>query len=216
VPRRLVFDIEGNGLLDTVTTIHCIEAVDPDTRECLSFGPDRIAEGLAALDTADLLIAHFGEGYDFRALEQVHGYRIPILKRRDTVVISRLMFPNIKEADKALVRQGRLPGKLSGKHSIEAWGMRLGRPKLHTDIEDWSVWTPQMQERCAGDAMTNVDIWHHLKVDEYPQAPIELEHRVARVLRMEAARRAVRRARRGQTARQPPRQAREDRGGASC
>src|ERR1043165_1003143 len=188
MPRRLVFDIEGNGLLDTVTKVHCIEAVDPDTRECLSFGPDAIAQGLATLETADQLTAHYGEGYDFLALEKVHDFRIPIPKRRDTVVISRLMFPNIKETDKRLVLAKKLPGKLSGKHSIEAWGYRLDRPKLHTDIEDWSAWTPQMQERCAGDAMTNVDLLVYLESFGYPEDPIVLEHRVARLVhKMERA-----------------------------
>jgi DNA polymerase-1 len=184
VSRRLVFDIEGNGLLDTVTKVHCIEAVDPDTMETLSWGPDAIAQGLAAMETADLLIAHYGLGYDFGALEKVHGFIVPPEKQHDTVVTARLMFPNIKEADKALVRSGKLPGKLSGKHSIEAWGYRLGRPKLHTDIEDWSVWTPEMQERCAGDALTNVDLWKHLKADEYSQDAIVLEHEVQRLLFM--------------------------------
>jgi DNA polymerase-1 len=184
VPRRLVFDIEGDGLLDTVTKVHCIEAVDPDTMETLSWGPDAIAQGLAAMETADLLIAHYGLGYDFGALEKVHGFIVPPEKQHDTVVTARLMFPNIKEADKALVRSGKLPGKLSGKHSIEAWGYRLGRPKLHTGIEDWSVWTPEMQERCAGDALTNVDLWKHLKADEYSQDAIVLEHEVQRLLFM--------------------------------
>jgi DNA polymerase-1 len=109
VPRRLVFDIEGNGLLDTVTKIHCIEAVDPDTQWSACRGVlTRLLRAWRSLETADLLIAHYGEGYDFRALEKVHGFTYPYHEApHDTVVTSRLMFPNIKEADKALVRRGR-------------------------------------------------------------------------------------------------------------
>ena len=182
MPRRLVFDIEGDGLLDTVSRIHCIEAVDPDTMEQLSWGPEEIPQALSTLGTADKLIAHYGLGYDFPALEIVHGFTVAEEKQEDTVVIARVMFPNIEEHDKRLVQQGKLPGKLSGKHSIEAWGYRVNRPKLHTDIEDWSKWTPQMQERCNGDAMTNTVLLRHLEKFNYPRAPIDLEHRVARIV----------------------------------
>jgi DNA polymerase-1 len=59
--------------------------------------------------------------------------------------------PAQKDSDTGLVKAGRLPGKLHGKHSIEAWGYRLGVQKLHADIEDWSVYTPEMGERCESD-----------------------------------------------------------------
>lgn len=185
---RLVFDCEGNGLLDTVTTIHCLVAIDPDTRQKMRWGPGEIPQALSTLEKADKVIAHYGEGYDFPALEKVHGFVLPEHKREDTVVKSRLFFPNIKEADKALVKIGKLPGKLAGKHSIEAWGHRLGRPKVHVDYEDWAHFTPEMMERCDGDTETNVDLLLYLDGFEYPEGAVELEHKVQRLLfRMQAA-----------------------------
>ena len=68
-----------------------------------------------------------------------------------------------------------------GRHTIGAWGLRLGIPKLHTDIEDWSQWTPEMQERCVGDVATALKLWTYLKPDSMSQQALELEHRIQRL-----------------------------------
>ena len=70
-------------------------------------------------------------------------------------------------------------GKLRGRYSIEAWGARLGMPKIGTEIEDWSRWTPDMQERCIGDVAICKTLWHFLRPDGYSQQAMELEHRAA-------------------------------------
>lgn len=179
--KSILFDVEGDGLLETLTKLHCICTVDVDTGEEREFGPDQIDEGLDYLDTADLLYAHFGLRYDFPAIEKVTGRSFAFERRRDTVVLSRIRFPNLKETDtgfnKKAIKEGRTPlGSLTGKHSIEAWGIRLGEPKLHTDIEDWSQWTPQIQERCMGDVRTNLKLLRLLKVEGIPEHVVWLEH----------------------------------------
>jgi DNA polymerase-1 len=184
VPRRIHFDIEANGFLDVVDRIHCIHAKDVDTKERFAFGPEQIAQGLELLSQADVLIAHFGIGYDFPALTKVHGFKVPDEKALDSYVVSKLMRSAQKDADTGLVKAGRLPGKLHGKHSIEAWGYRLGIQKLHADITDWSVYTPEMGERCESDVDVQDALWDWLKPEKYSQQAIELEHRVARLCRM--------------------------------
>lgn len=187
--NRLLFDVEGNGLLPTVTKFHCICATDVDSREVFEWGPNEIPSALETMAKADRLIAHNGIGYDFPALEKVKGFKVSAEKQVDTLVIARTIKPNIKELDskfnKTRLAKG-LPtmGDQFGKHTVEAWGMRLGIPKLHADIEDWSVWTPEMQERCAGDVQTQLKLWDYLKPDSYSQAALELEHRVARLCRL--------------------------------
>ena len=52
-------------------------------------------------------------------------------------------------------------------------------PKIGTEIEDWSRWTPDMQERCIGDVAICKTLWHFLQPDGYSQQAIELEHRAA-------------------------------------
>lgn len=188
--KRLLFDLEGNGLLPDLTKLHCIAAYDVDTKEHVgAWGPDEIPQALNVLSQADILIAHHGLGYDFPALEKVHSFVVPTEKQRDTVVIARLRFPNIKELDSKfnatqLKHNRPTMGSEFGKHTIAAWGIRLGIPKLHTDIEDWSQWTAEMQERCVGDVATGARLWDYLKPDAMAQYPIELEHRVSRLCRM--------------------------------
>lgn len=184
--RRILFDVEGDGLLPELTKLHCICTADIDTEEVRDFGPQELQDALAYLSTADLLIAHFGLGYDFPALEKTLGFYVPEAKQRDTVVIARVKHPNIKETDSKwnAVRVARgepTMGLNFGSHSIEAWGMRLGLPKLHTEIEDWSQWTPQIQERCHGDVQTNLKLWKYLNPDAMSQDALALEHRVQRL-----------------------------------
>jgi DNA polymerase-1 len=183
---RLLFDIEADALLPDITKIHCICTVNIDTEETRDFGPAEIPAALEYLASADVLSAHFGVGYDFPALEKVLGFKVPEAKQLDTVVISRVRFPNLKELDKrwndTRIKRGEpTMGEQFGSHSIEAWGVRLSMPKLHTDIADWSEWTPQIQERCHGDVQTNLKLWKYLKVDKMSQAAIALEHRTQRL-----------------------------------
>jgi DNA polymerase I-like protein with 3'-5' exonuclease and polymerase domains len=180
--KRLHFDIEADGFLDTVTRVHCIHAKDVDTKEKFAFGPDRIRDGLTLLSNADEVIAHFGIGYDFAVLEKLHKFKFN--KATDSYVVAKTMRPGQKDSDTGLVKAGRLPGKLHGKHSIEAWGYRLGVQKLHADIEDWSVYTPEMGERCESDVDVQDALWDWLKPDAYSQDAIEREHKVARLCRM--------------------------------
>lgn len=188
--KRLLFDLEGNGLLPELTKIHCIAATDVDTQQPVGdWGPNEIPAALEALAQADMLIAHFGIGYDFPALEKVCDFKVPVAKQRDSVVISRLKFPNLKELDSKFnatrISQGLPPmGDAFGAHTIEAWGIRLGVPKLHSGITDWSQWTQDMQDRCVGDVATGLRLWKYLKPDAMSQAAIWLEHRTARLCRM--------------------------------
>lgn len=180
--KRLHFDIEADGFLDTVTRVHCLHAKDVDTKEKFAFGPDAIAEGLQLLEKADEGIAHFGIGYDFAVLEKLHGFKLK--KATDSYVVAKLMRPSQKDSDTGLVKAGRLPGKLHGKHSIEAWGYRLGVQKLHADIDDWSTYTPEMGERCSSDVDVQDALWDWLKPEAYSQDAIEREHRIAVICRM--------------------------------
>lgn len=185
--RRLHFDIEANGFLDVVTKVHCIHASDVVTKEKFAFGPDQIAQGLELLEKADETIAHFGIGYDFGALHKLYP-DLRLKKETDSYIVVKLMRSSQKDHDTKLVQIGKLPGTLHGKHSIEAWGYRLGVQKMHADIEDWSEYTPEMGERCESDVAVQDALWDWLKPDQYSQQAIELEHRIARLCRrMEAA-----------------------------
>src|SRR5574337_748665 len=125
--RRLLFDIEADGLLDTITKVHCICIIDVDSGEEFSFGPDQIEEALAMLYDASEIIAHNGISYDLKALWKIKKWAPrPGCKRTDTLVVARVIYADIKREDK---NRSDLPPKLKGSHSLKAWGLRLGEPK---------------------------------------------------------------------------------------
>ena len=92
------------------------------------------------------------------------------------------------------------PGKAyQGRHTIGAWGYRLGEPKgdyaqvrraqaIAMGLTDekaiqeyvWGSWNEDMHEYMLQDRATGLALWDKLRPDDYAQPPIELEHRVAR------------------------------------
>jgi DNA polymerase I-like protein with 3'-5' exonuclease and polymerase domains len=179
--KGLVFDLEANGLLDTATKLHCIVIVDLDSDRVYEYGPERIDDGLKHLALADCLIGHNICDYDLPLSRKLRNWTpkagCTII---DTLVASRLIFPHLRQIDDEVAAKGGPKlGKLRGSHKLEAWGGRLGSPKVGTDIEDWSEWTPEIQERCVGDATLSKAIFHFLQPDGRDPRALELEHRAA-------------------------------------
>lgn len=140
-------DIETNGLLDTVSQFHCGVLINADSNETLKYGvapmvglaggfKEYIAKVEEIAATPDgLLVFHNGINYDVPALDilkrKYFGKRLNFPKQKmvDTLVMGRLMYPNIKFSDMGAVKAGRLPPKMMGRQSLEAWGYRLGEMK---------------------------------------------------------------------------------------
>ena len=77
---RLLFDIEADGLLLTISKIHCIVIYNIDTNKTTQYGPELIGEAIQYLKQADVLIGHNLIGYDLPALWKIKG--LPFLKGR--------------------------------------------------------------------------------------------------------------------------------------
>jgi DNA polymerase I-like protein with 3'-5' exonuclease and polymerase domains len=178
---RLAFDVEADGLVDDATKLHCVEITDLDSDRSEAYGPEQIAAALEHLARADYLTGHNICGYDLPLLRRLHNWApSPDCAVVDTLIASRLILPNIDDLDDQAAAAGDPAlGKLRGRYSLEAWGLRLGVPKVRTDIEDWSAWTPEKQERCARDAAICKAVWCLLQPDGYSQQALELEHRAA-------------------------------------
>lgn len=199
---RLLFDTESNGFVATATKVHCVGITNVDTGEYKGYRPEQIKDAIAELDKADVLIGHNIARHDNPLLKKLYQFTPrPGVLIKDTMVLSRVIFPNLKATDTALIEAQKMPPKYRGKHSMGAWGYRLGNPKgdyaqireaaaRANGLDDpkaiaeyvWGTFNEDMFSYMAQDVSTNFDLWKHLRPDEYPQAPLDLEHRVARTL----------------------------------
>jgi DNA polymerase I len=194
---RLLYDTESNGFVANATKIHCVGIIDLATEEVLGFRPNQIKDALQLLSEAEERIGHNIQKHDEKLITKLHG-ALPGAKISDTFVIARTMFPNVKMTDTGLIEAGKLTEKLRGKHSMKAWGMRLGEQKGDyaevreeearakglvdpREIADyvWGEFNEDMFDYMLQDCRTNLRLWKHLRPEEYPQAPLELEHRIA-------------------------------------
>jgi len=176
-----VGDIETDGLLDTLTKVHCLVLQDVDTKEVFSYGPNEIQEGLARMKSATKLIFHNGIKFDFPALEKVYpDFHIERDRVIDTLVCTRLIWTNLSDTDGGRIAAGKIEPKLRGSHSLAAWGKRLG--VLKGDFgqsTDWSEWSPEMQKYCEQDVAVTLKLWAVISAKEYSATALDLEHQVA-------------------------------------
>jgi DNA polymerase-1 len=57
------------------------------------------------------------------------------------------MYPDLREIDTRLKAKGQLPPKLYKKHTLEAWGYRLGNYKGDF-TGPWDTYTDEMGDYC--------------------------------------------------------------------
>lgn len=177
---EIVFDIETNGFLSDLTTVHCL-ALSIDGGKTESFNGEHIVSGLRLLEDADVLIGHNIQCFDLPALRKVYPSFSPTGLVRDTLIISRLIWPDIAEQDYPLVRrQTGFPAVMIGKHSLKAWGYRLGVTKGSFGEGDdetvWDKWSQEMEDYCRRDVDVSVQLWKMLKSKAYSEEAIQLEH----------------------------------------
>lgn len=177
---RLLFDIEGNDLLPGLTDIWCGVAIDLDTEEEHLFRPHQISELYALLDAADEIAGHNVLGYDIPAMAKM-GYPLDSNKAMDTLILSKLMYPNLSELDYGDAKSP-VPARLMGRHSLEAWGFRIGTQKM--DFTDFSRFSEQMLLYCAQDVRVNVALYRKLMAMKPHPAAVKLEHQI-RVITLE-------------------------------
>lgn len=144
------FDLEGNGLLDELTTIWCAVVKDHTDGTIHEFEPSLLDCLTDFLSTFDVLIGHNCIAYDFPALRKIYGWEFKG-KKVDTLIMSRLQRPN------RTVPKG-CPSK--APHSVEAWGWRLGHKKV--EHEEWDKFSPEMLERCKTDVEIQYEIYNAL------------------------------------------------------
>ena len=181
---RIAFDLESNGFLDDVTTIHCICTKDLDSGKETAFGPFDIDKALAYLMKADELLGHNILAYDLPVIAKLHPhFNTTGIKITDTLVLSRLIRADLRNDDHAAgYTLEQLHKRLYGSHSLKAWGLRLGVLKGdYGETSDWSTWTKEMETYCQQDVRVTVALWKHLAPETWSQQSINLEHALAEI-----------------------------------
>lgn len=192
---RLLFDCETDGLLEQMTVVHSLVLKDVDTGKVYSYHGAEIAEGIERLAAARMIIGHNALSFDVPALQKVYPDFRPSGWVVDTLLVAKLLYSDIKnQADFALSKKGSLPARLIGRHSLEAWGYRLGENKgeytewckAHGIENPWAEWRPEMQTYCEQDIAVTHALFNKLvarieKLKVYGEC-ITLEHAVRRII----------------------------------
>ena len=162
---RLVFDVETDGLLRDLTTIHCLVTYDLDSGYLTKYDNEKnnhysITEGLGYLMCAEEVWGHNIVQFDFEAIRALYPYFKVEGKVYDTLIMSRLFFTDIADRD-FRCRPANMPSQLFGRHSLEAWGHRLGihKSEFGKSLQgDWSEYTPEMLDYCAQDVKVSTEL----------------------------------------------------------
>ena len=186
----LIFDIEANGLLHNVTKIHTICLIDTNTGAEEEYGPDDIERAVLRLHGEEVC-GHNILGYDLRVLKWFFPWFNPG-KVWDTLILSRLLYFDLFGNDMKAAKKNRgIDPKFRGRHSLAAWGARLGHPKDDYEerckaegIDPWAEWNPMMQSYCMQDCRVTQSLWAFLKAREerWPQDAVTMEHRVGWII----------------------------------
>ncbi|HKN45895.1 MAG TPA: hypothetical protein VJW23_18430, partial [Propionibacteriaceae bacterium] len=204
----ILFDAETDGLLDTVSKVHCINCIDRADGKRLRFNAGRYADGTKTKrdgtieDALELMRKRPLAGaniikYDLAVLEKLYGFK-PEGPVFDTRVASAVIWTNLREIDFAAIRKNKLPLEfqkkgLIGNNSVEAWGWRLdpdgskGLRKGDSGVEnnDWSMFTQQMDDYCEQDDEVTLAWLERIESKNYSQQCLDLEMRVAQIIALQ-------------------------------
>ena len=181
----MVFDTETNGLLDQVTRVHCLVLRDMESDSVVSCtdsapGFTSIAEGLSLLSEAETVYGHNIIKYDEPVLKKMYpGFRFKGVVR-DTLVTASMRWAHIEGTDWEQYRKGTMPAAFIGKHSLEAWGHRLGVLKGdYKKTHSFEKWTPEMQQYCDQDTVVCKALVQRIRAAGLSAQALEIEHELA-------------------------------------
>lgn len=194
--RVALFDLETDGLLEQVSQVHVMAVRCLATGKLRVFREHQMQEGLSYLDTFDQLVGHNIIKYDIPVLTKLYGYNRHWSALRDTMVLSRLIWPDIVKWD--LDRRNNpgvfFPGQLTGRYSLEAWGHRMGNHKdgyegdpliadpIRRKAQKWLLWNQAMEDYCIQDLSVTQSLWERILAKQWAEESVNLETQVAYIL----------------------------------
>ena len=160
---KIILDIETNLAHDK---IWCCVTKDIDTGEVKVW---KDSHGISAyLSGCDVIIGHNVVAFDAPILNRVWATKIKLSQFFDTLLMSRMTDP------------GR-----DGGHSLAAWGLSMGYPKI--DFEDFDGGlTDEMIDYCIQDVNLTHKVYSQLVQDitkfKFSERPVEIEHEVQAIV----------------------------------
>jgi len=164
----LVFDLETDGLLNDVTRIHCLAIYDSETDTMESFNDECPGKGLSSpiirgiqyLSQATDIAGHNIIGFDIPVIRKLYPFFTFTGGIVDTLILSRLYHSKLIDTDRA--NNWEMPKKLIGRHSLEAYGYRLGEYKGEfSKTTDWKEWSQEMEDYCIQDVRVTAKLCDH-------------------------------------------------------
>ena len=194
----LVFDIETDGLYEQTTKIHSLVIYDTETEEVYScanagnFLP--ISKGVELLQTADEIVGHNIIKFDIPVIQKLYPSFKPEGKIFDTLLLSKLIYPDIAVMDDINIRKGKYraavtlkTGKkkmIRGSYALFAWGYRLEEYKGEYFAEEdcWNEWSVDMQRYCEQDVVVTTKLFERLQRHQLPEVTQDLENQFAKII----------------------------------
>lgn len=164
-------------------------------------------DAVREIATADLSVAHNGITFDYEALTILYPWFVRPAKAWDSFVAAKVVWPydTLAEPDFRRVKMGKMPAFLAKRHSLKAWGYRLGDNKTEYQgdprIKDpaerkarmWDEWNPWLAAYMMQDNRPGVKLWQLIerrvgwvepeKADlVWPELVFAVEHEVARII----------------------------------
>lgn len=156
-----ILDCETDGLRDEATKVHIVCIENAISEEAYSFTDMSLLKEWIKDHPDAIFVGHNDIAFDIPVLNSLVGTKIGIKHVVDTYVLSMLFSPSI-----------------AGGHSLDAWGKRVGLPKL--EHKDFSTFTPEMETYCINDVKVNKRVFRKLtermRSIGFTEKSAELEH----------------------------------------
>lgn len=174
--KIVAMDIETESLDPQYIWCICAEDVETGDRETfvnLTTIPEEKERFVEYCRTVDKFVFHNGLGFDVPVVNRLLGNVIPEQDVIDTLVVSRLVNYDVKVEDdiirknllakhkKQAVVEKLFPNRMVGRHSLQAWGCRLGEYK--GSFNDFSKLSQEMIDYCIQDVVVTIKIYQKFK-----------------------------------------------------
>lgn len=180
-----IMDIETDGFLNVLTQIHVLVIEDFETGATHVFRSDKpgsIKEGLALLGSIPMIVGHNIIDFDIPAIQKLNPFWKPKGLIIDTLPACRTIWSDIKSSDFSLARKGKISTENIGRHSLEAWGQRIGLLKgTYGKTTNWEKLDEDMVTYCIQDVKVNSKLYFLIKKKDYPEPVLRMEQEIHRL-----------------------------------